>query len=86
MMGLMAEPTQQTEGKDRRQRTRLIIDTDDVVRLAVRLRALKTGMDNSDVVTEILKEALAAEIKEASNFPASGQPPPKKTRRKNKDS
>lgn len=52
-------------------RIRLIIDTDDDIRRAVRLRAVKMGGDvtNSDVVNAILRDALAAEIAEVHTYP-----------------
>ncbi len=56
------------------ERIRLMVDTEDVIRRAVRLRALKQGDDvtNSDVVNAILREALADEIAEVSSYPQSG--------------
>jgi hypothetical protein len=65
----MAEPrTQPTPPEP--TRIRLIIDTEDEIRRAVRLRALKMGEDvtNSDVVNEILRKALASEILEVRGF------------------
>jgi cytochrome c553 len=49
--------------------SRFIILTQEVVRTAISLRALRTGKDNSDVVNDILRDALADEIEEASKFP-----------------
>jgi hypothetical protein len=72
MLGLMADPSERTEGGNKRERTRLIIDTEDEIRLAVRLRALKTRQDNSAVVNAILREALAAEIAEVQSYPQAG--------------
>lgn len=48
------------------ERIRLIIDTDDIVRRAVQLRKVKggTGESASEIVTAILREALADEISE----------------------
>jgi hypothetical protein len=66
------------------ERTRLIIDTDDVLRRAVHLRRIKmpTGTTVSDVVNGILREALAREIAEVSNYPDAG---PAKSRRRKTD-
>jgi hypothetical protein len=52
------------------ERTRLIIDCPDVIRRAVHLRRLKmaSGTTNSDVVVEILREALAQEIREVESY------------------
>jgi hypothetical protein len=57
-------------------RIRLIVDTDDTVRRAVHLRRIKTGGDTtvSDVVNQILREALAVEIREVESYPP---PPPR---------
>ena len=81
MLGLMTKDTNTPDERiDRRDRIRLIVDTEEIIRLAVRLRGLRTGQDNSQVVTEILRKALAEEIAEASKFPQiSGKKPrPKK--------
>jgi hypothetical protein len=58
---MMAEP---------KERTRLIIDTEDILRRAVHLRRLKMAYDTSvsDVVNEILREALAQEIREVEAY------------------
>jgi hypothetical protein len=68
------------------KRIRLIIDTDDAIRRAVHLRALKMGSDvtNSDVVNDILREALADEIAEVKSYP-SGRGTGRKPGRKRKD-
>ncbi len=49
---------------------RLTLDTDDVIERALRLRSVKEGRSPSEVITQILRKALAAEIDEVS-----GQPP-----------
>ncbi len=60
------EPTEPTE------RIRLIIDTDEITRQAVTLRALKLSakrkrrISNSDLLNEILRTELADEIRELS--------------------
>jgi ribosomal protein S7 len=70
MLDLMTKPTEGAdERRDKRDRIRLVVDTEEVIRRAVRLRALRTGKDNSDVVNDVLREALADEITEASKFP-----------------
>jgi hypothetical protein len=68
------------------ERIRLIIDTEDVVRRAVRLRALKMGGDVtiSDVVNAVLREALAVEIAEVEKYPHAGTGTGKKSGRKSK--
>lgn len=70
MIDFMTEPTNDTESTAKR--IRLIIDTDEVVRAAVSLRALKTGKGHSEVVNEILRAALAGEISEVSTYPQFG--------------
>src|SRR4051794_27695683 len=76
MNGLMAETTpKQPSPPGQPGRTRLIIDTTDTIRRAVRLRALKMGVQeqrevtHSEVVNAILQEALAGEIQEVLDFP-----------------
>jgi hypothetical protein len=69
MNALMELPSLQPQdaGPDR---IRMIVDTEDVIRRAVQLRALKQGVvarrkvGYSEVVTAILREALAEEIAE----------------------
>lgn len=46
------------------QRIRLVVLTDDEVRAALRLRAAKYDVEMSELASEILREALAEEIKE----------------------
>src|SRR5262245_20667559 len=64
------------------ERIRLAIDTDEVVRRAARLRSVKRGggVTLSDIVNEILREALAEEIAELEQ--ASGETTePRKSKR-----
>lgn len=63
-------------------RVRMIVDTDSAVRNAVRLRHLKRGGKGtlSDIVNEILRRDLAAEIAEVSQY--SEDQPAKKAKRK----
>ena len=49
-------------------RVRLIIDTDEEVRLAVRLAATRQGVSISDAVNEILRKALGKEIEDAKKY------------------
>jgi plasmid stability protein len=49
---------------------RLILDTDDVIDRALRLRAAKEGLSPSAVISEILRKALVAEIDEVSGQPS----------------
>jgi hypothetical protein len=55
---------------DKAERIRLIVDTDEIVRQAVALRAIKLSVQrkrkvtNSEAVDAILRDALASEIKE----------------------
>jgi hypothetical protein len=56
MIGLMAK------------RIRMIIDTDEEVRLAVRLAATKADIGISELVTEILRKALPLEISDAKRY------------------
>lgn len=50
------------------ERIRLIIDTDEEVRLAVRLAATKAALSPSQVVNRILRQALAQEIRDAKKY------------------
>jgi len=47
----------------------LTIDIEETTCLAVRLRAAREGVSPSDVVNALLRQALAAEIAEASGLP-----------------
>jgi hypothetical protein len=49
-------------------RIRLIIDTDEEVRLAVKLAATKGDMSTSELVNNILRKALAGEIQDARKY------------------
>ncbi len=49
-------------------RIRMIIDTEEEIRLAVKLAALKSGKGVSELVNDILRRALAAEIKDARKY------------------
>jgi hypothetical protein len=50
------------------ERIRLIIDTEEEVRLAVRLAATKADVSPSQLVNDILRKALAAEIQDARKY------------------
>ena len=69
------------------ERIRLIVDTDDLIRRAVRLRALKRGSDVtvSDVVNEALRKEFAEEIAEVENYPQAAGGTGKKPGRKPKE-
>lgn len=60
MTGLMAE------------RIRLIIDTDEDLRLAVKLAAMKSRKSASELINDILRKALASELRDARKY---AQPP-----------
>jgi plasmid stability protein len=47
------------------ERTRLIIDTEEPLRRAVRIRAAKKGQSPSDVINDLIREHLPAEVAEA---------------------
>lgn len=47
------------------ERIRLIIDTDEVTRRAVRIRAARKGKTPSELLTELVREHYAREVKEA---------------------
>lgn len=49
-------------------RVRMIIDTDEEIRLAVRLAATKTDRSISELVNSILRKALADEIRDARKY------------------
>lgn len=53
---------------ERIERIRLIIDTDEDVRLAVRLAATKADVSPSEFVNGILRKALAAELRDARKY------------------
>lgn len=50
------------------ERIRVIIDTEEEVRLAIRLAASKRNMTASELVNSILRKALAEEIKDAKKY------------------
>ena len=50
------------------ERIRLIIDTDEVNRLAVRLAAVKAGKSPSEIVNGLIRQHLAAEIRDARKY------------------
>jgi hypothetical protein len=50
------------------ERIRMIIDTEEEIRLAVKLAATKAGMKVSDFVNAILREHLGPEIKDARKY------------------
>lgn len=50
------------------ERTRLIIDTDEEIRLAVKLAANRAGVGLSELVNSILRKTLAAEIEDAKKY------------------
>jgi hypothetical protein len=49
-------------------RIRLIIDTEEEIRLAVRLAAVKADTSPSELVNSILRKALASEIEDAKRY------------------
>jgi hypothetical protein len=53
---------------DMAERIRMIIDTDEETRLAVRLAATKQGVSTSALVNSILRKALPSEIKDAKRY------------------
>lgn len=59
------------------ERIRLIIDTDEDVRLAVKLAATKAGLTTSELVTKLLREKLAEEIRDAKKYLPKKKPEPK---------
>jgi hypothetical protein len=50
------------------ERIRLIIDTEEEIRLAVRLAATKADVSPSELVNGILRKVLAAEIQDAKRY------------------
>lgn len=50
------------------ERIRMIIDTEEHIRLAVKLAATKAGKSASDLVNEILAKALKDEIRDAQKY------------------
>jgi len=65
------------------ERIRLIIDTDDDLRRAIKLRLLRgpAGATTSDLVNEILRKALADEVAEVQSYPRPEGEPGGKARR-----
>lgn len=53
---------------DMAERIRIIIDTEEEVRLAVRLAATKADLTASQLVNGILRKALASEIADAKKY------------------
>lgn len=50
------------------ERIRLIIDTDEDVRLAVKLAASKADLSVSDLINKVLRERFAEEIRDARKY------------------
>ena len=50
------------------ERIRLIIDTDEETRLAVRLAATKADVSVSELVTALLRKALPSELEDARKY------------------
>lgn len=50
------------------ERIRMIIDTEEEIRLAVRLAATKANISVSELVNTILRDQLADEIKDARKY------------------
>ena len=50
------------------ERIRLIIDTEEEIRLAVRLAATKADISPSQLVNALLRKSLAAEIEDAKKY------------------
>ena len=49
-------------------RIRIIFDTEEEIRLAVRLAATKAGSTPSDVINAVLRKALSGEIQDARKY------------------
>lgn len=78
MLGVMSESEPKPASQAPEPRIRLIIDTEDVIRQAVRLRALKRRCTASDVVNEVLRREFAEEIEDLQ--PKEPDPAPKRRR------
>ncbi len=50
------------------ERIRMIIDTDEEIRLAVKLAATKEGMGVSEFVNKLFRERLVNEIRDAKKY------------------
>jgi hypothetical protein len=50
------------------ERIRMIIDTEEEVRLAVKLAATAAGVSSSELVNSILRKALPNEIRDAKKY------------------
>jgi plasmid stability protein len=50
------------------ERIRLIIDTEEEVRLALHLAATRAGKSNSEMANDILRKALIKEIEDAKKY------------------
>ena len=50
------------------ERTRMIIDTEEALRLAVKLRAMKDGCSTSEVVNKILRRELREELADTHKY------------------
>lgn len=56
------------------QRIRMIVDTEEEIRLAVHLAATRAGKSNSELVNDILRKALAAEIVDSRKYTPRKKP------------
>ncbi len=65
---------------DTDKRPRMAFDFPERLRRAIRIRAAKTGVGPSDVVSRILEAALTRELQEADESLASGAEPPQSKR------
>ena len=55
------------------ERIRLIIDTEEVLRRAVRLRAAARGITHSDVINELIRKHLPKEVADAERAIAESE-------------
>lgn len=60
------------------ERVRMIFDTDERIRRAVKIRAARTGATPSDVINEAIEKHLSDEIEEAEESIRKHGPKPKK--------
>lgn len=58
------------------ERIRLVTDTDEEIRLAVKLAAAREGVSASELVNRILRRYLSAEIRDAKKYARRPEPPP----------
>lgn len=66
--------------KEKKDRIKFFFDTEERIRRAVKLRAVKSGLSTSEVINRAIEASIPAEVKEAETSLLSGEQPKKSTR------